>query len=61
MAVPKRRKSHSKTRLGRANKALTKPRFIHCSNCGAATQPHRVCEACGYFQGRVVVSQEEAP
>jgi large subunit ribosomal protein L32 len=59
MAVPKRRKSHSRVRTARANKGLSKPKVVYCSNCGAAALPHRICPNCGQYQGRVVVDTEE--
>lgn len=58
MAVPKRRKSHSRVRTQRAHKALSTREHVYCTNCGAATLPHHACPACGYFRGRTYVKQE---
>lgn len=51
MAHPKHRISKSKTRMKRAHHALTGPRLLECSNCGAVHLPHRICGACGHYRG----------
>lgn len=56
MAVPKRRKSKSKTRMHRAHHAIGKPNLVPCSNCGAFILPHRVCPECGFYDGELVVA-----
>ena len=58
MAVPKRRKSKAKVRKGRANKHMTPPTIVYCTNCGSAMMPHRVCPNCGQYLGRTVVETE---
>ncbi|MGL4461855.1 MAG: 50S ribosomal protein L32 [Planctomycetia bacterium] len=60
MAVPKRRKSHSKARMGKAHKKVHPISLVYCESCKAPTLPHRVCPACGFFQGRIVVRHEES-
>ncbi|MCC7385008.1 MAG: 50S ribosomal protein L32 [Deltaproteobacteria bacterium] len=55
MAVPRKRKSHSRRRQQRSHDALTAPASSKCSNCGAPKMPHRVCNACGFYAGRAVV------
>jgi len=42
----KRRSSHWK---------LDAPNLVKCSHCGELTLSHRVCKACGYYDGREVV------
>jgi large subunit ribosomal protein L32 len=32
----------------------------YCKQCNEPVLPHRVCPNCGFFQGRVVVTEEEA-
>lgn len=55
MAVPKRRTTRSKRNMRRANHdKVAAPTIIPCANCGAMTVPHRVCDACGHYKGRVV-------
>lgn len=58
MAVPKRRKSHSKTRMGRAHKKVREVKTVNCSNCGSVTLPHRVCPTCGFYQGKIYLPEE---
>ena len=59
MAVPKRRKSHSRVRTARAHKYMTAIAVVTCKKCGKSTLPHRVCPECGYFQGRIVGREED--
>jgi large subunit ribosomal protein L32 len=62
MAVPKKRKSKSRTRMGRAHHALKAPNLSPCPQCGEPKTPHRVCASCGHYRGRQifeVVSEEE--
>ncbi|MEG1166155.1 MAG: 50S ribosomal protein L32, partial [Oscillospiraceae bacterium] len=42
----KRRSSHWK---------LEAPGIVACPNCGAYHLSHRVCKACGYYNGRKVL------
>jgi large subunit ribosomal protein L32 len=56
MAVPKRKKSKSKTRMRRAVKKVRMRTVKACPQCGAPQEPHRVCPSCGYYRGRQVVS-----
>lgn len=56
MAVPKRRKSQSRTRIRRSQQGrLTRASSIDCPNCGEKTLPHRVCDSCGFYKGREVI------
>jgi large subunit ribosomal protein L32 len=56
VAVPKKKKSKSKTRSRRAgNWKLAVPARSVCPRCGAAKTPHTVCPACGWYKNRVVV------
>ncbi len=56
MAVPKKKKSKSKTRMARAsNYVLKVPSRSICPRCGAAKVPHIVCGACGWYHGRQAV------
>ena len=31
-----------------------------CGNCGAPCLPHRVCKACGYYDGKQVIQVKAA-
>jgi large subunit ribosomal protein L32 len=56
MAVPKKRKSKSKTRSRKtANMKLTIPGFQECPSCGDSKQSHRVCPTCGQYREEQVL------
>ncbi len=56
MAVPKKKKSKSKTRMRRAsNWKLSAPSRSNCPRCGSAKVPHTVCPNCGWYKDRVAV------
>lgn len=56
MAVPKKKKSKSKTRSHRAGAwRLSVPSRSLCPRCGNAKQPHTVCPTCGWYKDRVAV------
>lgn len=60
MAVPKRRKSKSRTNIRWAHAAqipVVNP--IPCPKCGELTLPHQACSHCGQYRGRVVREVEE--
>ncbi len=56
MAVPKRKKSKSRVRMRRAHKKAVIAEVAACPACGADRQAHRVCAACGEYNGRKVLS-----
>jgi large subunit ribosomal protein L32 len=59
MAVPKRKKSKSKTRMRRShNDKVALSRMVRCPNCGEYTRPHRVCPSCGFYKGREIIGEE---
>ncbi|HOH69220.1 MAG TPA: 50S ribosomal protein L32 [Sedimentibacter sp.] len=59
MAVPKRRTSKAKRDSRRAaNAKLTVPNTVECPQCHEPKLPHRVCAACGYYDGKEVVAVE---
>ena len=57
MAVPKRKKSKSKT-ASRKARNLKKPaaKASFCSHCGSPKLSHRACPHCGYYGDRQVLS-----
>jgi large subunit ribosomal protein L32 len=55
MAVPKKRKSHSRSRTQRAHQALEPMHTVTCPQCREPMQLHRVCGACGYYRSREVI------
>ena len=60
MANPKRRTSVKRKKSRRSHHALTATAAGACSNCGATSRPHRVCDECGYYNGRQVAPAKEA-
>jgi large subunit ribosomal protein L32 len=58
MAVPKKKMSRSRRDKRRANWKLTAPTLVACSQCRKPRMPHHMCPACGYYDGREVVSVE---
>ena len=60
MAVPKKRKSKSRTRMRRSqHDKLAAPGVAFCPNCGEPKQSHRVCMACGEYKGKSVLTVVE--
>jgi len=60
VAVPKRRKSSSRRDMRRAqHDKVTAPNVVPCPNCSAPMVPHRVCPACGHYNGRAVLKAPE--
>jgi large subunit ribosomal protein L32 len=56
MAVPKKKKSKAKTRMGRASAwQLRTPARSVCPRCGSVKLPHTVCPTCGWYKGRQAV------
>jgi large subunit ribosomal protein L32 len=56
MAVPKRKTSKARRDKRRSSHwKLEAPGIVACPNCGAYHLPHRVCKACGYYNGRKVL------
>ena len=60
MAVPKKKTSKSKKNMRRSHDALTANAMCECPNCGEMMRPHHVCEACGYYNTREVITQPQA-
>ena len=60
MAVPKKRKSRSRSRMTRAVwlGSLRTPSLVKCTHCGQMKPSHQVCPSCGYYAGRQVETVE---
>lgn len=56
MAVPKRKTTPSKRGMRRSHDSLASKQHAECSNCGALTLTHHVCNACGYYDKKQVVA-----
>lgn len=62
MAVPKKKKTRSKTGRCHVASRITPLNLVNCSHCGEPSLPHRACLNCGYWQGRKILdvqSKEE--
>ncbi|TAN38047.1 MAG: 50S ribosomal protein L32 [Verrucomicrobia bacterium] len=55
MAVPKRKKSKSRIRMRKAHLKQPMPAAKPCPKCGEPHLAHRVCPACGSYNGRQVL------
>ncbi len=60
MAVPKKKKSRSKSGMTRAHYHLKAPGWVGCAQCQEPMRLHRVCGACGYYKGKKVTDQASA-
>ena len=61
MAVPKRRTSTARKNKRRSSVwKMDAPTLVKSKNCGAYTVSHKVCSACGYYDGKQVIAKEEA-
>lgn len=59
MAVPKQKTSKQRTNTRFANFKATAPTLVECPHCHEMKQAHRVCKACGFYDGRMVVDKSE--
>ncbi len=60
MAVPKRKTSKQRKHLRRsAHWKLDAPMLTACPKCGELKRPHRVCLACGTYNGQEVIKMND--
>jgi len=59
MVVPKRKTSKTRRDKRRTHDALTPPAVSTCSKCGEPKRPHHVCEKCGTYDGKQVLTVKE--
>ncbi len=59
MANPKKRKSKSRTRMGRSHHALTAVNVVDCPQCHEPKLPHTVCPNCGQYKGMDILKIKE--
>ena len=59
MANPKQKRSKSNTRSRRANWKTVAPEIATCPQCHSPRRPHFACAHCGYYNGRVAVTQPD--
>ncbi|MBE6362203.1 MAG: 50S ribosomal protein L32 [Lentisphaerae bacterium] len=58
MAVPKRKTSRMQRRQRKAANRYEGVAATFCPSCKAPVMPHRVCTACGQYNGKQVISTE---
>ena len=59
MAVPKRKVSKARRDTRRSNNTrLDAPAMVKCPKCGEFNLTHRVCKACGSYNGKEIIKQE---
>jgi large subunit ribosomal protein L32 len=58
MPVPKRKVSKSRRDQRSASKHIKPKAVALCKNCQAPTMPHQVCELCGFYKGRKVITSK---
>jgi len=56
MAVQQSKVSKRKVRIRKASNRYEGVQATTCPNCGAACLPHRVCKACGMYDGKQVLT-----
>jgi large subunit ribosomal protein L32 len=59
MAVPKKKTSKSKKGMRRSHDGLPAGNIVECNNCGIFKVPHHVCIACGWYAGKVIITQKD--
>jgi large subunit ribosomal protein L32 len=52
---PKKKNSRARQGKRRASIKLKNPCFVTCANCKNLILTHRVCEKCGYYNGKQVL------
>jgi large subunit ribosomal protein L32 len=52
MAVPKKRKSHSRARTQRNHDAIKGHNPDTCAQCQEPMRRHHVCASCGYYRNK---------
>ncbi len=56
---PKNKHCSARRDKTRAHWKMSAPTLVKCSKCGALMMPHRVCKACGTYNKREIVKQDE--
>lgn len=59
MAVPNRRVSKARRDKRRSSVwKISAPALVKCPQCGEYKRTHRVCSACGYYNGKQVIKKD---
>lgn len=60
MGVQQHRRSKSNNRSRRAMQKLTAPKITECPQCHAFKEPHKMCSACGFYNGKEIIAAKVA-
>jgi large subunit ribosomal protein L32 len=61
MANPKKKHTPMRRDMRRsANFKLTAASLARCPQCSAQILPHRVCQACGFYNGELISPRKES-
>ena len=58
MANPKHRHSKQRKRKRRTHYKIEAPNVVACGNCGAPKLHHHICDECGFYRGRLIISKK---
>jgi len=55
------KKRHSRARQGKRRAAikLIVTKTIICPNCQAPIMAHKICKACGFYKGKMIIKKKE--
>jgi large subunit ribosomal protein L32 len=56
MAEPKKRMTSTRSGARRSHDALLRKSLVSCSNCKQSVPPHTVCQNCGFYRGKKVLT-----
>ncbi len=57
--VVRMRHTRAHTANRRSHHALKMLNLVPCPKCEAVIRPHRMCDACGYYRDKAIVTVEE--
>jgi large subunit ribosomal protein L32 len=60
MAVPKKKKSSSRTRQGRAHHALQRQQIVEDKTTGELRLPHHMSPTDSYYNGRQIITKKDS-
>lgn len=60
MAVPRNRHSNARKNSKRAHHAKKPKGFTTCPSCEAMRMPHTICQSCGSYGGRTILTVQKS-
>ena len=58
MAVPKKRKTSTRSKQGRSHKKTSVVNLANCPKCNEKVITHQVCQNCGFYGDKKVLAVE---